>query len=84
MINKIFFLFVWILPVLAQNSANTCSADDKTCQAVQIEDQVDEHNCEDQHKDCEYWARHGECDANPLYMKDKCRRSCKVCSADKA
>ena len=37
--------------------------------------------CNNQHKDseCENWAKHGECSANPGFMKRQCARSCDSC-----
>ena len=31
-------------------------------------------------QDCEYWTSMGECTANQLFMNEKCRRSCGLCS----
>eukprot|EP00105_Crassostrea_gigas_P030469 XP_011452782.1 PREDICTED: zinc metalloproteinase nas-15 [Crassostrea gigas] len=38
--------------------------------------------CRNQDKDwsCSVWAKQGECDRNPRYMKSKCARACGVCS----
>lgn len=36
--------------------------------------------CVDQNQKCDYWARKGECNINPLYMLFSCPVSCKVCS----
>lgn len=35
--------------------------------------------CEDQDKDCSYWAKIGECDANPMFMLYNCQVSCNAC-----
>ncbi|XP_059148413.1 zinc metalloproteinase nas-13-like [Physella acuta] len=32
--------------------------------------------------DCEPWAKRGECDRNPVWMKENCRKSCKRCPQD--
>lgn len=37
-------------------------------------------DCVDNHENCGYWANRGECEANPGYMLNWCKRSCKVCS----
>merc|ERR1719356_1278416 len=36
--------------------------------------------CTDDNENCEYWASVGECEANPAYMLENCRKSCGVCS----
>jgi len=28
---------------------------------------------------CDSWARSGECNNNPAYMLENCKRSCKIC-----
>ena len=39
--------------------------------------------CIDSRKECKRWARDGECDANPGFMRKECRASCNECqSAD--
>jgi len=35
--------------------------------------------CENQHRGCESWQKEGECDRNPGYMLDRCKKSCKAC-----
>jgi len=37
------------------------------------------YDCNDMNKECDSWAGQGECDANPKYMLQYCRRSCEVC-----
>ena len=32
----------------------------------------------DQNYDCDAWAKSGECEANPRYMKEHCQRSCYI------
>ena len=36
-------------------------------------------DCVDTHTECENWANHGECQANPHYMQVSCRKSCGEC-----
>ena len=36
--------------------------------------------CQDDHKNCEYWASLDECKKNPDYMLKNCRKSCNICS----
>ncbi|KAH9259126.1 hypothetical protein BASA81_002746 [Batrachochytrium salamandrivorans] len=38
--------------------------------------------CVDESKECDAWAKRGECDVNPGYMLDKCKKSCQVCNSD--
>eukprot|EP00586_Coscinodiscus_wailesii_P002260 CAMPEP_0172492322 /NCGR_PEP_ID=MMETSP1066-20121228/23426_1 /TAXON_ID=671091 /ORGANISM="Coscinodiscus wailesii, Strain CCMP2513" /LENGTH=336 /DNA_ID=CAMNT_0013261863 /DNA_START=99 /DNA_END=1106 /DNA_ORIENTATION=+ len=35
--------------------------------------------CTDDHEKCPFWAEAGECDNNPNYMLNSCRRSCRNC-----
>ena len=42
----------------------------------------DDENCDDENDRCEEWAIYGECDRNPDFMNQYCRKSCKEC--DKA
>ena len=35
--------------------------------------------CEDSQPDCVGWARAGECDANPQFMREACQKSCRIC-----
>ena len=37
------------------------------------------YSCKNQHANCMSWARMGECDKNPTYMKMKCAPSCFTC-----
>jgi prolyl 4-hydroxylase len=43
------------------------------------EDVVSVEECVDEHKSCEFWSNHGECEANPNYMLVNCRKSCNTC-----
>lgn len=38
--------------------------------------------CKDDHAMCSTWASIGECDDNPLFMKVRCRVSCRLCQTD--
>merc|ERR1719225_1532051 len=35
--------------------------------------------CIDDNQNCENWANNGECEANPTWMLENCRKSCGVC-----
>ena len=37
--------------------------------------------CTDSRKDCDRWARDGECESNPGYMRQNCRASCLECQS---
>lgn len=52
------------------------SLDLKQFHCAKVESQ---YVCEDEHKECNDWARRGECKANPQYMKLSCRKSCQTC-----
>jgi len=38
--------------------------------------------CTDNDKSCKAWSKLGECTKNPSFMKDTCRRSCKLCKGN--
>ena len=42
-----------------------------------IQDAVED--CFDEARECKAWAKGGECEANPSYMLQDCRKSCHVC-----
>ena len=35
--------------------------------------------CLDRHDNCPFWAATGECEKNPKYMRDYCKKSCDRC-----
>ena len=37
-------------------------------------------SCNDKSRHCNYWARNGECQKNPSYMNENCRKSCNLCN----
>ncbi|XP_064645760.1 uncharacterized protein LOC135499048 [Lineus longissimus] len=37
-------------------------------------------DCFDKNRDCENWAKHGECTRNPVYMKRNCEKACGLCT----
>jgi hypothetical protein len=39
--------------------------------------------CVDEHENCAYWAKSGECDNNEGFMKVSCKASCGVCKGGK-
>ena len=39
--------------------------------------------CVDEHENCAYWAKSGECDNNAAFMKASCKASCGVCKGGK-
>eukprot|EP00798_Chlamydomonas_sp_ICE-L_P008663 gene8663-34114_t len=40
--------------------------------------------CDDTKDQCSEWAFFGECEKNPIFMADSCKRSCKLCDEVKA
>ena len=40
----------------------------------------EEKGCDDETGACSVWAKGGECEKNPSYMKSSCRRSCGLCT----
>ena len=52
---------------------------DGTCTALPDKDHR-ANNCEDLEENCVFWAKSGECDANPNYMLRNCPNACNVCS----
>ena len=38
--------------------------------------------CQDNSKWCGYWAKNGECENHPNYMRVNCRKSCRQCDKD--
>ena len=38
------------------------------------------HDCHDENTNCKLWASQGECDANPVYMRNSCPVSCDACA----
>ena len=67
---------LWKPGYLAQDettSEGTCNAyDPRECSAHTS-------SCQDGHPKCLQWAQVGECDNNPGYMLNNCRRSCLQC-----
>eukprot|EP00892_Ulva_mutabilis_P000610 jgi/Ulvmu1/1054/UM105_0012.1 len=44
-----------------------------------FDERVFNHACVNDQDECEDWARKGECDRNPEFMRSACRMSCYVC-----
>uniref|UniRef100_K1PN08 Metalloendopeptidase n=1 Tax=Magallana gigas TaxID=29159 RepID=K1PN08_MAGGI len=61
-----------------QNCRCVCPDGSSDCE----EGKAPQFQCRNQDKDwsCSVWAKQGECDRNPRYMKSKCARACGVCS----
>ena len=38
--------------------------------------------CRDTNPDCANWARDGQCDQNPAFMHQSCRKLCALCDED--
>mmetsp|Transcript_16839 Transcript_16839/g.27933 ORF Transcript_16839/g.27933 Transcript_16839/m.27933 type:complete len:355 (+) Transcript_16839:92-1156(+) len=75
--------------VLAHGNLTGCAEDfavlmgcPSTCGACNYYSLVrDAFKCDDTHENCGAWARSGECDANPRYMKQNCPSACGTCEA---
>mmetsp|Transcript_36975 Transcript_36975/g.104366 ORF Transcript_36975/g.104366 Transcript_36975/m.104366 type:complete len:302 (-) Transcript_36975:159-1064(-) len=39
--------------------------------------------CFNGHENCQFWADHGECDKNTVYMHAECREACGLCKEDR-
>mmetsp|Transcript_4979 Transcript_4979/g.8675 ORF Transcript_4979/g.8675 Transcript_4979/m.8675 type:complete len:83 (-) Transcript_4979:305-553(-) len=39
--------------------------------------------CVDSNEQCTEWAFFGECEKNPQFMRDTCKKSCGVCGSKK-
>ena len=48
------------------------------------EDGEEVEDCRDQHDQCNFWAKAGECKNNPKYMLYNCPVSCQSCNINKA
>jgi len=69
------------VPLAAADSA-ACNDDDPRQECLNL-DYVDVpdggEDCTDDYKDCKKWSEGGECENNPGFMLNSCRRSCDVC-----
>ena len=82
---------LWYPDCLARGDASStegsCSADSpETCEAEAGKIETDknakdfeDNDCQDENPKCFDWAKLGECDNNPRYMLNHCRRSCLQC-----
>ena len=67
------------VPLAAADSA-ACSADDPRQECLNDVDVPEGgEDCTDDHKHCKEWSESGECQTNPGFMLNSCRRSCDVC-----
>lgn len=46
----------------------------KLCQMLGLRER-----CRDEHSNCADWHKSGQCDANPQFMHQSCRRACGLC-----
>ena len=49
--------------------------------AVALPTTVSVADCQDEHETCAVWAKGGECERNPTFMKATCAHSCQSCPA---
>lgn len=77
----IFPLVFVLLSILAHHAL----AEEEQCRVSESGEKICEatesggSGCVDQHENCNFWAEHGECDANSNYMKRNCALACGVC-----
>lgn len=45
-------------------------------------DEAQQKECKDRHQYCGSWAANGDCERNPGYMINNCRKSCRVCDGN--
>jgi len=65
------------------NDEDDLDSDDYDASDENYDDvEEEEEDCIDSNKQCSFWAKEGECDANPNYMLQYCRLSCNVCDND--
>ena len=38
--------------------------------------------CADDDERCARWAKEGECEGNPMFMHERCKKACGVCCLD--
>jgi prolyl 4-hydroxylase len=43
---------------------------------------ADDIHCPNEHESCDDWASAGECDTNPKYMQQYCKKSCGLCHGE--
>merc|ERR1711970_256704 len=55
---------------MKKNCADTCGHCDKL---------TGSGDCKDDNAGCADWAKSGECDKNPIWMKENCKKSCNTC-----
>ncbi|MPC18390.1 Zinc metalloproteinase nas-13 [Portunus trituberculatus] len=60
-------------------SAGYCSSKYLTTNCRKSCNVCESTGCTDEAQFCSDWAAKGECQKNPLFMKEKCRRSCNAC-----
>ncbi|WAR27393.1 NAS30-like protein [Mya arenaria] len=59
-----------------------CICPDGTDACTKDKDEPQDRTCFNAHGDdwqCAIWANQGECDRNPRYMTESCKRACKLC-----
>ena len=82
-LHLILIVAALVLVVAVAVEDKVCSAEDDECtNDINVDNNVDNINCIDEHENCKGWAKVGECEANPKYMLVSCRRSCNVCKSE--
>jgi hypothetical protein len=73
---------LWLLAACLSASVKVVAQEEVEEEDDEEEPDFDANMCVDEHAKCGYWARHGECEENPNYMSETCRRSCNICVGD--
>ena len=69
--KPIITVFCWLFLLVSSSSEIECESDG-SCHKI-------DSSCRDQHTECQFWAKHGECDKNPHFMTFQCAYSCGTC-----
>ena len=56
--------------------------DDDDDDHYEEEEEEEDSDCVDTHNMCAFWAKEGECQNNPGYMLNSCRKSCNTCNVN--
>ena len=62
-------------------AAAAAAADEKESTPADAKVDADDE-CKDSHELCGFWAGSGECDNNPNYMKNNCKKACNTCKKE--
>ena len=69
-----FIALLDLLHIVDVRGESTCSIEGN----CPNQEDADEE-CEDRHENCEFWAGEEQCEENPGYMLEHCRKACRMC-----